>query len=383
MIEELSRLLDHYESQIYDDFERIVNINSFSTYPAGIERMHDALQELAHDLDVTLESIYSSQKSRPHLVYGRSLERNFYAMVGHFDTVHPPHSDFQEMWTDGSLLRGPGTNDMKSGLIVAIYALAILQKLFPGKTLPLKALFNSDEEIGSPDSEEIIKTIFVGAKAGFVFEPGRIEQNSLVTSRKGIFGLSVEIAGKPSHAGTAPEKGINAIVEAARIITELEKLNDLGKGISIGCNRIEGGVAVNVVAPSCKVGVDARYIHPAQEKQLLGAVEKILTAPTSTGATVTYEILHGRPPLEKTEASEKLYQKYKAISESLGIGCGEMSTGGGSDANFLSAIGIPVIDGVGAVGNHSHTKEEYTIKNSIIERIKIFCLLMAQEIDKE
>ena len=383
MIEELSRLLDHYESKIYDDFERIVNINSFSTYPAGIERMHDALQELAHELDVTLESIYSSQKSRPHLIYGKALESDFYAMMGHFDTVHPPESDFQEMWADGSLLRGPGTNDMKSGLIVAIYSLAILQKLYPGKTLPLKALFNSDEEIGSPDSEEIIKTIFVGAKAGFVFEPGRIENNSLVTSRKGIFGLSVEVTGKPSHAGTAPERGINAIVEAARIITALEKLNDLEKGISVGCNMIEGGVAVNVVAPSCTIGVDARYIRPTQKEQLVAAIEEILTAPAATGATVAYQVLHGRPPLEKTEASEKLYQHYKSISESLGIGCAELATGGGSDANFLSAMGIPVIDGVGAVGNHSHTKEEYTVKSSIIERIKIFCLLMVQEIEKE
>jgi len=370
MTEKLSYLLDQYTSQIYADFERIVNINSFSTYPAGIERMHDALQALAQELGVTLESIYSSQKSRPHLIYGRSLEGDFSAMMGHFDTVHPPESDFQEMWVEGALLRGPGTNDMKSGLIVAIYALAILQRLYPGKTLPLKALFNSDEEIGSPDSEEIIKRVFAGAKAGFVFEPGRIERNSLVTSRKGIFGLSIEIEGRPSHAGTAPEKGINAIVEAARIVTELERLNVPDKGISVGSNTIEGGVAVNVVAPHCTIGVDARYALSEQRDPLITAIKEIVESPSVTGATVRYKMLHGRPPLEKTEASEVLYQRYRKISESLDLVCGEVSSGGGSDANFLSAMGIPVIDGVGAVGNHSHTKEEYTLKSSIIDRIR-------------
>jgi len=378
MKEQLLHLLAEYEESIYRDFARIVNLNSFSSYPAGIERVHDALQEIAAAVDVSIESIYSSQKARPHLVYGKELEQDFYAVIGHYDTVHPPESDFQELYADGPLLRGPGSNDMKSGLIVAIYSLAILQRLFPGRTIPVKAFFNSDEEIGSPDSKALIQTLFVGAKAGFVFEPGRIEQNSLVTARKGIFGLSVEITGKPSHAGSSPEKGVNAIVEAARIVLALEALNDYTEGITVGCNVIEGGVAANVVAPFCRISVDVRYQFPAQEQRLREEIESIFLAPTDNGASVSYTILHDRPPLVKTEASQKLYQQYKRISESLGLACGEVSSGGGSDANFLSAMGIPVIDGVGAVGNHSHTKEEYTLKSSIPDRIKIFCLLMIE-----
>jgi len=244
-------------------------------------------------------------------------------------------------------------------------------------------LLNSDEEIGSQDSLEIIRDIFVGAKGGFVFEPGRLKGNSVVTARKGVFGLSIDIAGKPAHAGVEPENGINAVVEAARIITALEQLNDHENGISIGCNTVKGGVAVNVVAPHCEIGVDARYIKPEQEEILLASIISILTAPGQTGATVTHKILHGRPPLVKTEASTRLYQRYKRISESLGIACEEMATGGGSDANFLSAMGIPVIDGVGAVGNNSHTKQEYTIKRSILDRIKIFTLLIAEEIGQK
>lgn len=382
MEDKITHLLESYKEQIYTDFEKIVNINSFSSNAKGIEEMSQALQDLAKNIDVDLKLIYSKEKLRPHLIYGDEQKDNFYAVIGHFDTVHSPESDFTKYIEKDGLISGPGTNDMKSGLVVALYSLAILQKLFPKQQLPIKALFNSDEEIGSYDSKEIIYNVFSGAKAGFVFEPGRLENNSIVTGRKGIFGLLIDIEGKPSHAGVAPWNGINAIVEAARIVTELEGLNDYDNGISVGCNTIEGGIAANVVAPRCKIGVDARYVAPEQKTLLENQISKILEQPTETGAKVSYEILHGRPPLVKTEASEALYYKYRAVSESLSITCGELATGGGSDANYLSAMGIPVIDAVGAVGDGSHTKKEYTIKGSVLDRIKIFCILMSKEMQE-
>ena len=382
MYQKISHILAGYEDQVYKDFETLVNINSFSSNKAGIADMSDALQEVAASVGVMLEPIYSAHHARPHLLYGKAQQEGFYALVGHFDTVHPPESDFTTMREEEGLLRGPGTNDMKSGLIVAIYALAILQRLFPKRELPLKALFNSDEEIGSLDSQSLFKGLFSGAIAGFVFEPARIENGSLVTERKGILSLEIEIKGRPAHAGTAPEKGINAVVEAAHIVLALDTLNDREKGVLVGCNVIHGGVAPNVVAEYCLLEVDVRYWLPEQKVALDAAIERILAAPTVPGATITYKVLHGRPPMVKTEASTKLYQKYKKVAESLGMVCGEVASGGVSDANFLSHLGIPVLDGVGAIGDHSHTKKEYTIKHSILDRISIFCLLMAQEIEK-
>ena len=382
MHKKISLMLTEYENQIYRDFEMLVNINSFSSNEAGIVQMSNALQKIASEIGVVLEPVYSDQHTRPHLLYGKAQREDFYALMGHFDTVHPPESDFATMWEEEGLLRGPGTNDMKSGLIVAIYALAILQKLFPERELPIKALFNSDEEIGSPDSQALIKTLFSGAKAGFVFEPARIENNSLVTARKGILSLEIEIRGRPAHAGTAPEKGINAITEAARAVLALDALNDDKEGITVACNVIHGGVASNVVADHCLLEVDIRYWLPEQKLALDVAIGKMFDTPTASGATIVYRVLHGRPPLVKTEASEKLYQKYRQTAEALGMVCGEVASGGVSDANFLSHLGIPVLDGVGAVGDHSHTKKEYTIKQSILDRVMIFCLLMAQEIEK-
>jgi len=379
MHEKISAMLQGFESQIYDDFETLVNINSFSSNEAGIEQTADTLQALAANVGVVLERVYSSQKARPHLLYGEAAQEESYVLMGHFDTVHPPQSDFNTMWEEGSLLRGPGTNDMKSGLIVAVYALAILQKLFPGKTLPLKALFNSDEEIGSFDSEALMRTLFVGAKAGFVFEPGRLEGSSVVVARKGVINAEIRIEGKPAHAGVEPENGLNAIVEAAHLILALEQLNDYEAGLTVGCNLIEGGIAANVVAPSCKIGIDVRYWEPRQKEALDQAIAQCVSTPANPKVSVTYHLLHDRPPMQETDASKLLYQKYKSVSESLGIACGRARTGGGSDANTLSDMGIPVIDGVGAIGNNSHTKKEYTVKQTILDRIKIFCLFMVQE----
>ena len=383
MVEEISRLLSVYEDRIYQDFERMVNINSFSSNRAGIEQMCQVLQEIAANLGVELERIYSAQKSSLHLVYGQNQKEHFYALMGHFDTVHPPESDFQTLREEEGLLYGPGANDMKSGLIVAIYSLAILQILFPECKLPIKALFNSDEEIGSSDSKALIHSLFVGAKAGFVFEPGRRENNSVVIERKGIMGIAVTIAGKPAHAGSAPWEGINAISEAAALIGMLDGHNDYARGFSVGCNVIHGGVASNVVAAECHFDIDVRYMDEMEKEALLQALDMWIAHPMHEGAAIDYRILHSRAPMKKTEASEALFATYKHISESLGIACGGVSSGGVSDANFLSGMGIPVIDGIGAVGDGSHTRQEYTIKHSIPDRIKIFSLLMAEEIKKQ
>jgi glutamate carboxypeptidase len=241
-------------------------------------------------------------------------------------------------------------------------------------------LFNSDEEIGSPDSLALINTLFPGAKSGFVFEPGRIKNNSLVTARKGILTLGIEIKGRPAHAGSAPEKGINAITEAARIILALNALNDPDEGITIGCNVIHGGVAANVVAEHCILEVDIRYRLPEQKAVLDAALEVLLASPSASGATITSRIRHGRPPLVKTTASDKLFEYYSRVSKRLGLPCGEVTSGGVSDANFLSHLGIPVLDGVGAIGDHSHTQKEYTVKKTITKRIEIFCTFMAEQI---
>ncbi len=382
MNKNIDTVLEKLKSDIYNDFKNIVNINSFTTNLDGIKKVEKELKDIANRLDISLETIYSSQKTRPHLMYGKDLKEDYYAFIGHFDTVHPPQSDFQTMSEVDGLLKGPGTNDMKAGLIVSLYSFYILKSLYPNQDLPFKIFFNSDEEVGSPDSQEILESEFRGAKAAFIFEPGR-PNGEIVTSRKGIGSLEIEVIGKPAHSGVEPWNGINSILGACEIIQKLEALNDYEKGIIVGCDEINGGIAKNVVPAYTKIIVDIRFSTIEQQRKLFNDIEEILTSKNSVGATVKYNLELNRPPLQKSQESDELAKLYMNIAHSLDIKCEEIATGGGSDGNFLSAMGIPVVDGLGAVGNFSHTKKEFIYKESLMYRIKIFVLFMSQLLDNK
>jgi glutamate carboxypeptidase len=377
----VDNLLKENEAEIYADFEKLVNVNSFSSNLDGIKEALNVLVEIAAKKDIKLEKIYSSKRARPHLMWGKNIEKDYFAFIGHFDTVHSPESDFNRYVDDGKVIKGPGTNDMKSGLIVAINALDILKKLYPNRDLPIKILFNSDEEIGSTDSQEIIESQFKKAKAGFVFEPGR-SNGEIVTRRKGIATLDVEVIGKPAHSGVAPWDGINSLLAACEIVQKLEKLNDYDNGIIVGCNQLNSGVARNVVPSYSKIAVDIRFELMSQKDALFSKIEAILNEKNSLGAEIKYSLHLNRPPLEMNEESVLLSKLYIDTSVKLGYDCKEISTGGGSDGNFLSAMGIPVLDGLGAVGDFSHTKKEYTKKDSLLYRTKIFVLFMIKLLEK-
>jgi len=381
MIKNIDKLLLKYNAQMYADLENIVNINSFSSNLEGINNALEAIVNIAKKNDIDLTTVYSSKKTRPHLMYGAEKEKDYFAFVGHFDTVHSPSSDFNQYIDDGKTIKGPGTNDMKAGLIVAMYSFAILKKLYPERDLPIKILFNSDEEIGSTDSQEIIEKEFINAKAGFIFEPGR-PKGEIVTRRKGIATLDIEVIGKPAHSGVAPWDGINSLLASCEIIQKLEALNDYENGIIVGCNQLNCGIARNVVPPYSKISVDIRFKAMKQKDILFTKIKNILIEKNSAGAEVKYDLKLNRPPLEMTKESSLLSELYRETSNQVGYDCEEISTGGGSDGNFLSAMGIPTIDGLGAVGDFSHTKKEYIKKASLAYRTKIFVLFMIKLLEK-
>ncbi|WP_024954497.1 M20/M25/M40 family metallo-hydrolase [Sulfurospirillum arcachonense] len=375
MLTQIDKLLEENKSQMYLDFEKIVNINSFSSNLDGIDKALNALVDIASEKDIELQKVYSSKNVRPHLMHGKEKEKDYFAFIGHFDTVHPASSDFNTYIDEGDTIKGPGTNDMKAGLIVALYSYSILKQLYPNRDLPIKILFNSDEEIGSTDSQEIVEKEFINAKAGFIFEPGRIG-GEITVQRKGLAALDIEVIGKPAHAGVAPWEGVNAILASCEIIQKLEALNDYENGIIVGCNEIHSGIARNVVPPYSKITVDVRFEKMSQKEPLYKKIEEILNTPTTVGAEVKYDLHLNRPPFEKTEASGELAKLYRSIAKKLNYSCEEMATGGGSDGNFLSAMGVPTIDGLGAIGDFSHTKKEYIVKDSLVYRTKIFVLFM-------
>jgi glutamate carboxypeptidase len=194
----------------------------------------------------------------------------------------------------------------------------------------------------------------------------------IVTTRKGVIGLNIDMIGKPSHAGESPSTGINAIVDAATIIGRLNSLNNGANGVSVQCTEISGGTARNVVPDYCRIGVDIRVPDLEKQNQLLQDINHLLKDPNSVNSQVQYEIKIKRPPFVKTEKSIKLINQYLAVAASLGFEIQETSSGGVSDANNLSSSGVPVIDGLGALGNFPHTKKEYMVKQSLLDRLVIF-----------
>ncbi|MCF6265942.1 MAG: M20/M25/M40 family metallo-hydrolase [Desulfuromusa sp.] len=370
----IGSIAEKHSVEIYANLERLVNMNSFSTNISGLHAVSDILTDIASKHGIVLDKKISAEDSaqRPHLIYKNKQRDDYYAFIGHFDTVHPPDSDFNKLLKDGENWIGPGVNDMKNGVLIALYTLIILKELMPLEKIPLKILFNSDEEISSPTSSNIIKAELKNAKAGFVFESGRVPGDMIVTSRKGVIGLDIDVSGKPSHAGESPSTGINAIVDAATIIGKLNSLNSTATGVSIQCTEISGGTARNVVPDRCKIGVDIRVPTLQKQDKLLEEINHLLKKQDVVSSQIEYTIKIKRPPFVKTEKSARLIDSYLRIASDLGFPIEETSSGGVSDANNLSSFGVPVIDGLGALGNYPHTKKEYMIKQSLMDRLIIF-----------
>jgi len=381
----IREIAERYSGEIYANLEQLVNINSFSTNIAGLHSLSDSLVAIADHHGIVLERKIVAEDSarRPHLLYKNEHRDDYYAFIGHFDTVHPPDSDFNQLIKDGEKWIGPGVNDMKNGLLVALYTLIILKELMPLEEIPLRILFNSDEEISSPISRHIIEAELRGARGGFVFESGRVPGNKIVTTRKGVIGLDIDVIGKLSHAGEAPGAGINAIVDAATIINRLNSLNNAAEGVSLQCTEIAGGTARNVVPDRCSIGVDIRVPDVKKQDQLLQDIDRQLKDLNSVNSQIEYKVTIKRPPFVKTEESVNLINRYLAVAASLGFDIEETSSGGVSDANNLSSLGVPVIDGLGALGDFPHTKKEYMVRQSLLDRLVIFSTFFYELIQED
>jgi glutamate carboxypeptidase len=369
-----NEIAEKYSSEIYDNLEKLVNINSFSTNIPGLHTVADLLIDIAekHGIDFEKVFIEKNKPQRPHLLYANRDCDYYYAFIGHFDTVHPPESDFNRLLKDDENWIGPGVNDMKNGVLIALYTLIILKDLIPLEKIPVKILFNSDEEKSSFTSKHLIESELKNARGGFVFESGRLPGNLIVTKRKGLIGLDIEVIGRPSHAGEAPLAGINAIVDAAAIVSKLNLLNSAADGVSVHCTEINGGIARNVVPDLCIIGVDIRVPDTNKQEELLNNINELLSDKKFVNSELKYSINIKRTPFLRTEKSAHLISKYIATASSLGFQINETSSGGVSDANNLSGMGVPVIDGLGALGNYPHTKKEYMVKQSLIARLTIF-----------
>lgn len=295
--------------------------------------------------------------------------------VGHSDTVHPLGTLASMPWKseDGKLC-GPGVLDMKAGLAQCVFAARALVELDVPVWRQASLWMVADEETGSRTSRALTEKYAKKAAAVLVLEPGTGIEGKLKTERKGVGLYTVHVQGRAAHAGVDFEKGASAVVELARQITAMAEFTDLTKGLTVNPGVIQGGTRSNVIAEEASVEVDIRIARlkdfaPLDRRfQRLKAQDKRCVLRVEGGLN--------RPPMERTKAIAALFAQARGIAAEMGLQIEESATGGGSDGNFTAALGVPTLDGVGAVGLGAHTHDEFILESRLADRTALLAGLL-------
>lgn len=359
-----------------DLLETVVEINSYWDNPNGVNLVGDVLlDEVPHA--VTHEFFTDGNGVRHHLLTGPSAEKNKILLVGHLDTVFPPGSQFTSFTVADGRVLGPGTADMKGGIVVMIQALQILEDLDLLDQVPFKVLMSGDEEVGSPFSSGIIRDIAAEASCGLVFECGGL-RNQVVVGRRGVIRYDLTATGQARHAGVKEGPKASAIVELSRLILALEDLNDHKKGISINVGTIQGGKANNIVPDFARASFEFRFRDGDSEREVLEKIEEIVSSVTTPGCEATLDTIHRRPCMVSVPGSDELISTLMEVAQELQQSVDTEHRGGASDGNLLSEMGVPVIDGLGPVGDLDHSPKEYIVEESLYQRIELTALLLCK-----
>ena len=289
-------------------------------------------------------------------------------LIGHLDTVYPDGTAaLRPMRFESPKIIGPGVCDMKGGLLVGMYALRVLQITSFTDFEEITFFFNSDEEIGSPDSRPLYEPIAREMDAALVLESARAN-GDIVSARKGSGEFHLQVTGKAAHAGVEPEKGANAIVELAHQILALNALNGLAPGVTVNPDVIGGGTVSNVIPAEAWVTVDVRAIDPEGMEAVTRALNSLPTRLTVPGSHAQIDGGFSYPPMASTPPVRFLAKLARDSAHELGFEIQDVATGGASDANVLASLGVPVLDGLGPVGGLDHSPDEYIEAESLVPR---------------
>jgi glutamate carboxypeptidase len=363
------------------DLERLVNIDCGSYTASGVDEVGRWTADRLRSMGATVTSLPNDQGLGETVVgeiTGSDPQGPALLCIGHMDTVFDPGTAAARPFAirDG-IATGPGVTDMKSGLLAGLYAIEALRGLPAG--LPLARLVfvaNPDEEIGSPVSTPHIRRLAEGADACLVLECARAN-GDIVSSRKGNLGLTITVNGRAAHAGVEPEKGRSAILEAARVVTDLHALNGRWPGVTVNVGVIGGGTRPNVVAERCVVEVDVRAVARDALVEAEAAIRDLALPRLVPDVTVDVDETGRHWPMEKLERSGRLVGHAVALASSLGFDLHDAATGGASDANTTAGMGIPTIDGLGPIGGLDHSPGEYLEVASIVPRTALLAGLIA------
>jgi glutamate carboxypeptidase len=346
------------------DLRALVEIESPSDDVAATERCLDVAAQLG-EAALGRPPRRLEAGDRRHLLWPADPVRVL--VLGHLDTVWPIGTlDGWPFSVDGDRATGPGVFDMKAGVVQVFAALAGLD------ADGVAVLLTSDEEIGSTASRLLIETVATGARAALVAEPSA--GGALKAERKGIGLYRVDVHGRAAHAGLDPERGVNALLEAARIALALADLADPAAGTTVTPSRLRAGTTVNTVPASATLEVDVRVATAAEQDRVDAAVRAL--TPVADGARIEVSGGPNRPPLP-AEASRELVELAAGLAVDAGIDLPPaVAVGGGSDGNLTAALGVPTLDGLGAVGGNAHAEGEWVHLPSMAPRARLLRMLV-------
>ncbi len=375
-----ARVMDYLHScrrRMRDLVERLVELESPSTIPASQRPVQALLQEALSDIgyrsrilpgETTGGTLYASPRER-----GRSVP--YQLVIGHTDTIWPVGTlDGMPLRRDGGRLYGPGVFDMKAGLVQGLFAVEAVQHCLGEPEVTPVFVYNSDEEIGSPDSKAHIVRMAMRADRALVLEPAMHSAGRLKTTRKGGGDFTVRVTGKAAHAGLEPEKGVSAILELAHVIRKLHALSEPGSGVTVNVGTITGGIRPNVIAPEASAEVDVRVPTLKDARRVEHAIRAI--GASLPGASVEVRGVMDRPPMEQTPGNRRLWGLAREAGTELGLEIEESASGGGSDGNTTSLY-TPTLDGLGAVGAGAHAIHEHVVVDRMPERAALVALLLS------
>jgi len=357
-----------------------VRCESPSSSPEGVAAMAALVEAQARAAGLTVEITPLDAATGP-LLYATNRapgdKRPGILVLAHLDTVHPIGTlQDNPCRIEGDRLYGPGSYDMKGGIYLALAALSTLAK--PGSTrLPVDFLMVPDEEIGSHASRPSIERYAANAKYGLVCEPARPNGGKCVTARKGTGMLRLNVKGRPAHAGMQHEKGRSAIREMAHQVLALEAMTDYERGVTVSVGTIAGGTVTNTVPAQCRCVVDFRVPDMGTAQDVLRRMRNLCAVGPDVELDIDVEL--NRPPMVRTDAAAALLALAQGYAREAGFDLEEAPmTGGGSDANFTSAMGVPTLDGLGADGDGAHTLHEYILVSTLQTRAKFWELLLRE-----
>ncbi len=369
------------EQEYLKELENLVNIESHSKMPQGTARVAAYLQDKLQKAGWITELIDIGQAVGPCLkAVNKPCEKYDVLLIGHMDTVFPEGTVAARPFTvkDGRFM-GPGAADMKGGVLYMYYlAEYVSQTQLDGN---ICLLFNPDEEISSTASRPVIEKEAAKAANVLILEPARAS-GALVNKRKGIAKYELTFNGIAAHAGVDPDKGASAVNEFIRWGAEIIKLGAPEKGTTVNIGVVHGGTGANVVAEKTVCEIDVRVTEVAEAERIDAKLKELQAAPFDSCVTVKISGGLKRPPFNTTEASKKLCGVVNEAGRELGIDVEWVATGGGSDGNFTSALGIPTVDGMGPIGGGAHSEKEYGEVASIVPRFKLLTAVVEKLVKK-